>query len=42
MDGPCEWVGPDGYDVSTDPGRLDLDRIHRFLSTAYWSTGIPA
>jgi hypothetical protein len=27
--------------VSTDPVRLDVDRIHRFLSTAYWSTGIP-
>jgi GNAT superfamily N-acetyltransferase len=41
MDSPCEWVAPDGYVVSTDPVRLDIDRIHRFLSTAYWSTGIP-
>jgi GNAT superfamily N-acetyltransferase len=41
MDHPCEWVGPDGYVVSTDPGRLDIDRVYRFLSTAYWSTNIP-
>ena len=37
----AEWIGPDGYVVSTDPVRLDIDRIHSFLSTAYWSTGIP-
>ena len=36
-----EWAAPGGYVVSTDPGRLDIDRIHRFLSTAYWSAGIP-
>jgi GNAT superfamily N-acetyltransferase len=29
------------YDISTDPERLDVDRIHRFLSTeAYWSPGV--
>ncbi len=28
--------------VTTDPARLDLDTIHRFLSgTSYWATGIP-
>jgi len=27
--------------VSTDPERLDIDRIHRFLSSAYWSPGVP-
>ena len=27
--------------VSTDPGRLDLDLIHGFLSQSYWSRGIP-
>jgi GNAT superfamily N-acetyltransferase len=31
----------DGYVVSTDPGLLDLDVVHGFLRTAYWSTGIP-
>jgi GNAT superfamily N-acetyltransferase len=30
-----------GYEISTDKSRLDLDRIHRFLSTeAYWSPGV--
>lgn len=33
---------PAGYEVSTDPARLDLDVIHRFLrDDAYWSRGIP-
>ena len=31
----------DGFTVSTDPARLDLDAIHAFLTTAYWSVGIP-
>ncbi|WP_340562952.1 GNAT family N-acetyltransferase [Streptomyces sp. GSL17-111] len=30
----------DGYDLSTDAGRLDLDRVHHWLSTdAYWALG---
>ena len=41
MQSPREWAAPAGYVVSTDPVRLDVDRIHRFLSTAYWSRGIP-
>jgi GNAT superfamily N-acetyltransferase len=41
MSGVHEWAGPDGYLVSTDPARLDLDRIHRFLAASYWATGIP-
>jgi GNAT superfamily N-acetyltransferase len=41
MQSPCEWAGPGGYVVSTDPDRLDVDRIHSFLRNAYWSTGIP-
>ena len=28
-------------EVSTDPERLDVKAIHAFLSTAYWSPGIP-
>jgi GNAT superfamily N-acetyltransferase len=29
------------YEISTDRSRLDLDVIHRFLSTeAYWSPGV--
>lgn len=31
----------DGFQVSTDPARLDLDVMHGFLRTAYWSIGIP-
>ncbi|WP_381800612.1 GNAT family N-acetyltransferase [Streptomyces niveus] len=28
------------YDISTDPSRLDAERIHRWLSTdAYWALG---
>ncbi|MFG1954195.1 GNAT family N-acetyltransferase [Micromonospora sp. NPDC048830] len=30
----------DGYQLSTDPARLDLDLVHRWLSTdAYWAIG---
>jgi GNAT superfamily N-acetyltransferase len=33
---------PGVYEISNDPDRLDLDRVHRFLSTqAYWSPGVP-
>ena len=41
MDNVGEWTEAAGYVVSTDPARLDLDRIHAFLSGAYWSPGIP-
>ncbi|WP_309234489.1 GNAT family N-acetyltransferase [Nocardia sp. XZ_19_385] len=31
---------PDGYEVSTDTARLDVDRVHRWLSTdSYWAMG---
>jgi GNAT superfamily N-acetyltransferase len=30
----------DGHELSTDPDRLDLDLVHRWLSTdAYWAIG---
>jgi GNAT superfamily N-acetyltransferase len=29
------------YVLSTDPGRLDVSAIHRFLSTSYWADSIP-
>ncbi|MGC5017176.1 GNAT family N-acetyltransferase [Micromonospora sp. DT47] len=30
----------DGYQLSTDPDRLDLDRVHHWLTTdAYWALG---
>jgi N-acetylglutamate synthase-like GNAT family acetyltransferase len=31
----------DGFTISTDPGRLDVDAIHAFLATSYWAEGIP-
>lgn len=32
----------DGYEISTDPARLDPARIHHWLSTdAYWALGRP-
>lgn len=27
--------------VTTDPARIDRELVYRFLSEAYWSTGIP-
>jgi GNAT superfamily N-acetyltransferase len=36
-----DWSRHDGYAISTDRDRLDLDVVHGFLSTAYWSKGIP-
>lgn len=30
-----------GYRISTDRSELDLDAIHGFLKTAYWSVGVP-
>ncbi|WP_329054548.1 GNAT family N-acetyltransferase [Streptomyces violaceus] len=32
----------EGYEISTDPGRIDRERVHRWLSTdAYWALGRP-
>ncbi|HEX3528217.1 MAG TPA: GNAT family N-acetyltransferase [Thermoanaerobaculia bacterium] len=31
----------EGFTVSTDPARLDVDAIHAALAQAYWSEGIP-
>ncbi|WP_329408077.1 GNAT family N-acetyltransferase [Streptomyces sp. NBC_00704] len=31
---------PDGYEMSTDPDRIDVARVHRWLSSdAYWAIG---
>ena len=35
-----EWTR-DGYTVSSDPLRLDLPLIHRFLGGSYWAEGVP-
>jgi len=29
------------YEISSDPGRLQLDAIHAFLARSYWSPGVP-
>ena len=35
------WTRP-GFEISTDPSRLDLDVIHRYLSEeSYWARKIP-
>ena len=26
-------------EITTDPGRIDLDLVHRFLSGSYWASG---
>jgi GNAT superfamily N-acetyltransferase len=31
----------DRYEISTDPARLDVRAIHEYLTTSYWSPGIP-
>ncbi|MFF5845357.1 GNAT family N-acetyltransferase [Streptomyces massasporeus] len=31
---------PEGYEITTDPGRVDRARVHHWLSTdAYWALG---
>jgi GNAT superfamily N-acetyltransferase len=30
-----------GYEISTDPARLDVVAMHAYLTRSYWSTGIP-
>jgi N-acetylglutamate synthase-like GNAT family acetyltransferase len=32
---------PDGYEISTDRGRLDIEVICGFLRSSYWAQGIP-
>jgi GNAT superfamily N-acetyltransferase len=31
----------DGYTISTDQARLDVDAVHAFLSQSYWATNVP-
>jgi len=30
-----------GYEISTDPARLDIAAMHAYLTRSYWSPGIP-
>ncbi len=29
------------YEITTDPARFDVQAIHAFLSSSYWSPGVP-
>lgn len=31
----------EGYEISSDRGRLDMATIHAYLTASYWSPGIP-
>lgn len=31
----------DGYEVTSDPARVDLDAVHAFLTRSYWAAGVP-
>ena len=33
--------GMHGYEISTDPARLDVAYVHAFLTESYWAAGIP-
>ena len=35
------WDRNDGFTVSDDKARIDLDVVHRFLATTYWCKNIP-
>ena len=37
---PTEWTR-DGFTISTNPARIDLDLVHGFLTASYWAEGIP-
>jgi GNAT superfamily N-acetyltransferase len=41
MDFPSREWQRDGFTISTDPARLDFGVIHGFLTSCYWSEGIP-
>ena len=36
-----QWMHPDGFVADDDLARVDLDVVHGFVSTSYWSPGIP-
>ncbi len=31
----------DGYEISTDPSRIDIDTVERFLGASYWASQRP-
>src|SRR5262245_34524918 len=38
---PHSFTDGAGYSISNDPADIDFDALHAFLSTSYWSRGIP-
>jgi GNAT superfamily N-acetyltransferase len=34
-------VTKDEYEIDDDPGRVDLDVVHGFLTGSYWAEGVP-
>ncbi|MCP3142586.1 GNAT family N-acetyltransferase [Pyxidicoccus xibeiensis] len=38
--GTHEWTR-DGFVISTDRARVDVEVVHRFLQSSYWAAGIP-
>ncbi|GEK78973.1 GNAT family N-acetyltransferase [Agrococcus baldri] len=42
LDGPQRMPLHDGFEIDTDAARLDVERVHGWLSTdAYWAIGRP-
>lgn len=39
-DEPREWVCG-AFVISTDRQRLDIDVVHRYLTSSYWAAGMP-
>lgn len=35
------WEHPDGFVADDDSARVDLNVVHGFLRTSYWSPGVP-
>ena len=35
-----EWH-KDGFLISTDPARIDIEAVHDFLTNSYWAAGVP-
>ena len=36
----CSWKQGD-FEISTDPARIDVGLVYRFLTNCYWARGIP-
>lgn len=36
-----QWSHPAGFIADDDPARIDVDVVHGYLRTSYWSPGVP-